>query len=546
MTILPLFDGNVKEGDWFAVTTIVSNTGPRVRGSLEIVSEGAGSKTTFSTPVDVDRGSRKAYTLYVLNEGFSSTGRVPVLLAMFGRPPVELTAPIRSHPREDRIVALIGSRPSSPIALAGLRLPAAPPPKRPLDDTSGGYAGSFTMPAVGTVHLALHDTEQASVVGGAGLPTRVSGYDSIDVVVLEGFRPGRLSRQEAEALTKWVAAGGTLVVSAGGSAQPLQGSFVEKMLPVRVVGTATVASLGGVARRYGIPAPSPAPVLVTRAVQHAGAVLASQDGIPLIVEGRHDLGRVYFLAFDIGRQPARGWAEGMTELWRETLTAPPTTWRAAEGDWSIAGAPWGSMSPMPPGTGGPGAQTLADAVRWIPQMEVPSFGFVGAFLVLYVLFLVPINYFVLKALDKRELSWITTPLIVIVFSIGAYMIGRSVKGGNVLVTQAAVVQARSGSSTGLADDFIGIFSPSRTRYQVTMKDRHATVVEAVANPDSASPSRLSVLEQETLCVPALHVDMWAMKVLHSQGLVDLGKGIVAEALLTPDGTIDGQLTNRLG
>ncbi|MFQ5809496.1 MAG: hypothetical protein ACE5JM_07745, partial [Armatimonadota bacterium] len=337
----------------------------------------------------------------------------------------------------------------------------------------------------------------------------------------------------------------TLVVSAGGSAEVLKGSFVEKMLPVSVVGPGTVSGLGGVARRYGIPPPPAGTVLVARAVQRSGNILASQEGVPLVVEGRYDLGRVVFLAFDIGRQPARSWAEGMTELWRDILTAPPSTWRLPENAWTTAGGPWGAVVPMPGmQTSGTGAQTLADAVQWIPQMEVPSFGLVGAFLVLYVLVLVPINYFVLKALDKREWSWVTTPVIVIVFSIGAYMIGRSVKGGKVLLTQAAVVQARPGSSTAVADDYIGIFSPSRTRYRVAMKDRHATIMEAVANPGAASTSRLFVLEEDTLCAPNVHIDMWAMKVFHSRGLVDLGKGILAEARLTPDNTIEGRITNN--
>lgn len=545
VTVLPAFDGNVKEGHWFAVTTIISNTGPRSPGSLEIISEGAGRLTTFSTPVDLPRGSQPAYTLYALNEGFSGGGKVNVRLRLPGRRPIDREAQIRSHNREDTIVALVGARPSSPIALAGLRLPAAPPQIRPTGQSPNEYASAMTMPAIGNVWLAVHNTEQISVAGGAGLPTRAQGYDSIDVVILQGFRPARVSPEEADALTRWVAAGGTLVVTAGGSAGVLKDSFVEKMLPVSVVGPGTVSGLDGVARRYGIPPPPGGTVLVARSVQRSGSVLASQEGVPLVVEGRHDLGRVFFLAFDTGRQPARGWAEGMTELWRDILTAGPTTWRLPENAWTTAGGAWGAVVPMPGmQPRGEGAQTLADAVHEIPQMEVPSFGLVGAFLVLYVLVLVPINYFVLKALDKREWSWVTTPLIVIVFSVGAYMIGRSVKGGKVLLTQAAIVQARPGSSTAVTNDYIGIFSPSRTRYRVTMRDRHATLTEAVANPGAATASRLFVLERDTLSVPRLHIDMWAMKVLHSQGLVDLGKGILAEARLTPDDTIEGRITNN--
>ncbi len=540
MSVVPAFDGHVKEGRWFPVTAVISNTGPRVRGSLEVTTEGNGRHTTFSTPVDLPRGSRLAYTLHILNEGLA--GNVRVRLRLQGRRPLDRKVPIRSHPREDRIVVLIGVRPSSPIALAGLRVSSVQPRARPAAGASGQLQVAATTPAVGTVAVALHATDQASIAGTGGLPTRVQAYHSVDAVVLPGFQPKRVSSEEIDALRRWVASGGTLVVSAGGSVQSLKGSFVEKMLPVTLQREGTISSLGGLARRYGIATPPSGPVLVARAVRRSGTVLASQDGVPLVVEGRYDLGRVYFLAFDVNRQPARSWAEGMTELWREILTAPPTTWRLAENAWTADADPWGSMTVY--GQPSSGARTLADAVRWIPQMEVPSFAFVGAFLVLYVLFLVPINYFVLKALDKRELSWITTPVIVIVFSIGAYMVGRSVKGGKVLVTQAAVVQARPGAGTAVVDDFIGIFSPSRTRYQAAMKDRHATLTEVVANPNAAAPSRLFVVEKDTVAAPALHVDMWDMKVLHSQGLLDLGKGIVAEAHLTPDGTIEGRIRNN--
>ena len=98
-----------------------------------------------------------------------------------------------------------------------------------------------------------------------------------------------------------------------------------------------------------------------------------------------------------------------------------------------------------------GAPTrLADAPFAIPQLDIPAFYVVALFLLAYIVVLVPVNYFVLKAKDKKEYAWLTTPAIVLVFSFGAYLIGYGFKGGRTLVVKAGLIRIGGSSSPSAA------------------------------------------------------------------------------------------------
>ena len=93
--------------------------------------------------------------------------------------------------------------------------------------------------------------------------------------------------------------------------------------------------------------------------------------------------------------------------------------------------------------GGGGGQ-LSDAVMRAPALDAPGADVVGLFLLAYVLILVPINYLVLKRLDKKEWAWVTVPALVVVFAVTTYGVGYAAKGNAVFVNRAAVVETTAG------------------------------------------------------------------------------------------------------
>ena len=80
----------------------------------------------------------------------------------------------------------------------------------------------------------------------------------------------------------------------------------------------------------------------------------------------------------------------------------------------------------------------------------------------------PINYLVLKRLDRREWAWITMPILIVVFAAGAYAYGAVLRGSDVIVNEIAIVRGAPGATEGSAQAYLGVFSPSRSVYQVSV------------------------------------------------------------------------------
>ena len=67
---------------------------------------------------------------------------------------------------------------------------------------------------------------------------------------------------------------------------------------------------------------------------------------------------------------------------------------------------------------------IAAAVAWRCRRSAASSRLLGA----YILLIGPINYLVLKRLDRREWAWVTMPVLIVVFAVGAYGFGSLLRG----------------------------------------------------------------------------------------------------------------------
>ncbi|MDQ2800035.1 MAG: hypothetical protein M3Y13_10365, partial [Armatimonadota bacterium] len=179
------------------------------------------------------------------------------------------------------------------------------------------------------------------------------------------------------------------------------------------------------------------------------------------------------------------------------------------------------------------------------SLDAPPTGIIGFFLLAYVLILVPINYLVLKRLDRKEWAWVTIPVLVLLFAAGTYGVGYAAKGGSLFLNRAAIIETTAGQRQAGVYADLGLFSPRRTNYDVSLADPNALSAIPNAREDDYAnryQRRGSNLENsygQTRFVQAgqgatLHdvsVNMWAMRAFDVQTTTDLG------------GTIDAALTD---
>ncbi len=193
-----------------------------------------------------------------------------------------------------------------------------------------------------------------------------------------------------------------------------------------------------------------------------------------------------------------------------------------------------------------------------PGLQAPGASGIAVFLCAYLVLLVPVTYVVLRKLDKREWMWATAPVLVIVFSLGAYGFGYATKGTQLFQNVATVSELQNGSGAATTCAGIALFSPRRTRYNVqvnlpdavlwspSQEDNYSSYERGndygplvVSETTGAAGSGASARDSE--------ISMWAMR---SWGFrtsqITLGSGIDARLTKGADGQITGTITNRTG
>lgn len=359
----------------------------------------------------------------------------------------------------------------------------------------------------------------------ADVPNQWQGLHAADMVVLGNVSERDFSPEQAAALRDYVTTGGTLVVNGGTNWNRLTTPFFTNLLPVTITGGTILRSARGLSPLSSGDGPSGGYPAVAGRPKPGSRTLASEAGTPLVVSGAKGSGRVVFVAFDPSAPPFRNW-DGIDDFWKSLMLDQRSASVVRAVSDRDLGEQFGGYNPNS------GETKLADAPYAIPQLDIPAFYIVAVFLLAYIVVLVPVNYFVLKAKDKKEYAWLTTPAIVLVFSIGAYMIGYGFKGGRTLIVKAGLVEAYAGQDAAPSLFYAGLFSPRKTSYDVrlasaaTPGDDSATLFSEPGLNRSSPPLRS--VQGDTSYVEDYAVDMWAMRVIKGEGVVRLKDGVTAK------------------
>lgn len=376
----------------------------------------------------------------------------------------------------------------------------------------------------------------------ARVPDRWQGLEAADLVVLADVSERDLTAEQQAALRDYVVEGGTLVVTGGVNARRLATGFFAGLLPVTVSGTQTVSGLPALRAFAGSAPPAASFAMATAAPKPGAEVLVSNGGMPVVARSRRGLGRVVFIAFDPSRPPFTFWS-GTRDFWKQLLVAQSVQHLTSP---VIPAIQASESVEAYSGNIGPGQVRLADAPYAISQLDIPAFYVVALFLLAYIIVLVPLNYYFLKARDKKEYAWLTTPAIVALFSVGAYLIGYGFKGGRTLLVKVGVIETRSGEESAPTLTYAGLFSPRKTGYdlQLAGQDPSDPGSTLLSEPFTrGSSGGLRVVQDDVQKVEDFGVDMWAMRVLKTEGVTRMGRGITVRVKPDGSGPLVGTVTN---
>jgi hypothetical protein len=186
---------------------------------------------------------------------------------------------------------------------------------------------------------------------------------------------------------------------------------------------------------------------------------------------------------------------------------------------------------------------LVNAVSQLPTLALPPITGLLALLIAYIVLIGPINYLVLKRLDRREWAWVTMPILIVVFAAGAYAYGAVLRGSDVIVNEIAIVRGAPGATEGSAQAYLGVFSPSRSVYQVSVPG--GALLSTSINGDMfggvGTATVLDVLQGDPARVRNLAVGFGSLRTIRAETPVAVP--LIEADLRLQDGRLKGTVKN---
>ncbi len=484
-----LLEGHARIGSWLAIEVRLANEGVPVVGELRLQG-GAQGGTRFSVPVDLPSPSDKTYLLHAQPPSFGEQLEVLLVVAndaVIVRQKVAFTV----HDASQLTVGVVAAQAQGIVA--GIQLPGGQNPN----------GGQNLAPVI----IPLDPTD---------LPERIEAWSALDRLIWQDVDTNTLSARQIAALRGWLALGGRLVIVGGTAGPGVLSGFPDEILPYRPSTTIDVApesltSLLGQLPKSATDVPALAGELIR------GRSLASSGDRVVVAEAEYGSGSVTVLGID----PTVGWiaeSRATVPLWR-TLIPPRASAQIGMSDDS----------------------QIVGAVSELPALALPPTGGLLILLLGYIGLIGPVNYLILRRLDRREWAWLTMPALIAIFAVGAYGYGSALRGSDVIVNEVAIVRGAPGATEGSAQVYLGVFSPTRGTYQLSLPGGALLSAPIVGDFFAGQGALLDVVQGDTAQVRNLSVGFGSLRTVRAESPVEVPQ-IHAELRLV-DGVITGKIRN---
>lgn len=234
--------------------------------------------------------------------------------------------------------------------------------------------------------------------------------DMFNVLVLNDVITSTWSEQKVDALTEWVAKGGTLLVG-GGANYGQTMKAIEDILPVNGQST-TILEDTSVITQYALSENPLDPIQIIQGSLTQGESLITSNNNPIVARNTVGKGTVIYTAFDLSLKPFSVW-EGRTSF-IQTLLSDSIVPTAVSGGYYNEDPNW----------------ILQQAAQYFPRLEAPPVMLLMLVFAIYVVLIAPILYVILKRVDKREWSWWIIPASAVLTTLIVVYLGAMNKTEN--------------------------------------------------------------------------------------------------------------------
>ena len=336
--------------------------------------------------------------------------------------------------------------------------------------------GRTTMGIEDIPRLKEMDPEHRPVVARLNdvgqLPTRWYGYEGVDALLFstsqaELYRKLTPDSDRLEALDQWIHMGGRLVLCVGSQADETlaEDSALARFAPGRLEKTVSLRQTGALEIYCGGSAAVPQTqggdkftLRSPKLVEIQGIVEAREADLPLVIRTPHGLGQIIFVAADLDLEPLSKWADRPLFL-AKLLDLPAGRSGEPTGNAALTHYAYTDLSGQ-----------LRSALDRFSGVQVIPFSLVAMMIILYILLIGPGDYFFLRKIVRRmEWTWLTFPAIVLVISGATYILAYYLKGNQLRVNQADLVDVDAASGVVRGATWLNIFSPRMESFNLSLR-----------------------------------------------------------------------------
>ena len=499
VTITTGYGGFVKAQQWMPVAIDVTNRGRDVDGTVEVTT---GNNTNgppigsviYQAHVSLPSGATKHLKTYL----------------------VEDQAPATVSARIVQNGQVLASSDAQPGTAAAVLIGVLSDQSTALDNFAAVHPGGL---AASVAHLSLEDVSDSPIL-----------LRAFDLLAIDDFATDSLTAAQRGALTDYVQNGGALLFGTGASWRKTLAGVSSTLLPMSAGGTATINSVSAIDNLSGVE-------IATGTLTPGSNAWLAEGPRPLVVEKIVGSGIVTLATFDWNQAPVAG-STGADTLLRQVLVRTLYS-GVAQGLFFTKGGGFGIGGT---GSAAERSNAVSQALGSLPSLDLPSLLVIGVLVLAYVLFVGPINYFVLRAINHRALAWVTVPMIAIVASAGAFGAGVFTKGRSVQTNQVSIIHLQPGWDHAYVESYMGLVTPTRGDYQVNLAGGKPLVGPIFNNGGIVGPSpdliRVGV-DNNSVMLP--NMTAFVLRGFSTEGVVDTPK-LVATAQFS-NGKLTGTIRN---
>jgi len=300
--------------------------------------------------------------------------------------------------------------------------------------------------------------------------------DTLDVIVIDNFDTGKLSKGQIKAITSWISNGGMLVLGSGADTDKVLKAFSGKLLNGTAGDIKSIRTNFGISRKELISLTGEN--LVNKRVPLDITQLRIKGATPVLTDRNEHLmskipygkGNVLVAEFSLAfeDETARLYGGVIVDTIKNNLS------KDKKRDMGITGTSyaWRSYNSM--------YSYWPDTMRLNETDSLPNIKLYGIILIVYILFAGPVSYIIAKKRDKRNLLWFVVPILSIVFSVTIYLIGTSTRIQKPYINYVSTIELpESGNAQNKLKTTFSITNSSNKAYKVPLPVNTSVIPSSV-------------------------------------------------------------------